>query len=75
MAFEILRLCWSNAELLYIEFSNFVQCHILISYLSCYFNNGVLNIRDTITAAEKYSRLCRPINLFIARIYKMDIGK
>jgi hypothetical protein len=42
-----------NAELLYVEFCNFVQCHILVRYLSSwYFIKGVLNIRDTNTAAE-----------------------
>jgi hypothetical protein len=33
---------------LLLEFCDFVQCHIFISYLSCYcFIKGVLNIRDT----------------------------
>jgi hypothetical protein len=35
----------------------------------------VLNIRDTDTAAEKYSRLCRPINLFIFRINSVGSQK
>jgi hypothetical protein len=46
--------------------------HIFVSYLSCYcFIKGVLNIRDTNTVGEKYSRLYRPINVFIFRIYNM----
>jgi hypothetical protein len=55
-----------------VEFCNFVQCHICVSYVSdYYFIKGVLNIRYTNTAVKKYSRLCRPINLFIFRIYNM----
>jgi hypothetical protein len=62
----------TNAELLYLEFCNFVHCHTFVSYLFCYcFIKGVLTIRDMNTAAEKYSRLYRPINLFIFRIYNM----
>jgi hypothetical protein len=46
--------------------NHFVQCHIFVSCLSCYcFIRCVLNIRDTNTAAEKYSRLYRAINLFV----------
>jgi hypothetical protein len=45
----------TNAELLWVESCNFVQRHIFVSYLSCHrFIGGVLNIRDTNTAAEKY---------------------
>jgi hypothetical protein len=36
------------------------------------FIKGVLNIRDTNTAAEKYSRLYGPVNLFTSRIYNVD---
>jgi hypothetical protein len=37
----------TNAELLCVEFCNFVQCHILLGYLCCYcFIKSVLNIRD-----------------------------
>jgi hypothetical protein len=62
----------TNTELLCVEFCNFVECHVFLSYLSCYyFMKGVLNIRDSNTAAEKYLRLYRPINLFIFRIYNM----
>jgi hypothetical protein len=32
---------------------------------------GVLNIRDTKTAAEKYSSLYRAIHLFMFRIYNI----
>jgi hypothetical protein len=52
-------LCWDKLHC--VECCNFVKCHIFVSYLSCYcFIKGVLNITDTITAAEKYSRLHRP---------------
>jgi hypothetical protein len=64
----------TNAELLCVEFFNFVQCDVFISYLSYIFINGVLDIRDTNTAAEKYTRLNRPVNLFIFLIYKMGKG-
>jgi hypothetical protein len=59
--------CWgyvtsTNAELLCVEFCNFVQCLIVVNYLSCYcFIKGVLNIRNINTAFEKYSSLYRPI--------------
>jgi hypothetical protein len=63
--------CWgyvgTNAELLCVGFCNFVQCHIFVSYLSCYcFIKDVFNIRDTNTVAEKYSSFYRPISLFIS---------
>jgi hypothetical protein len=41
------------------------QFHFMFIYQS------VLNIRDTNMAAEKYSRLYRPINLFIFIIYNV----
>jgi hypothetical protein len=56
----------------FIQNCNFVQCHIFVSYLSRYcFIKGVMNIRDTNTAAEKYSRLYSPIHLFVFIIYNM----
>jgi hypothetical protein len=33
------------------------------------FSKGVLNIRDINMAVEKYSRLYRPINVFVFRMY------
>jgi hypothetical protein len=39
--------------------------------ISCLFIKCVLNIKDTNTETEKYSRLYRPIDLFIFRIYNM----
>jgi hypothetical protein len=54
----------------FVQNYNSVQCDIFVSCLSCYcFIKGVLNIRDTNTTAKKYSRLYRPINLFMFRIY------
>jgi hypothetical protein len=62
----------TNAELLCIEFYNFVQCHIDVSYLSCYcFIKGVLSIRDTNTLSKKYSVFYGPIKLFMFKIYNM----
>jgi hypothetical protein len=43
---------WTNAELLRIEFCNFVQCHIFVSYLSLCFIKGVLSVRDINIAPE-----------------------
>jgi hypothetical protein len=53
----------TNTGLLYVEFCNFVQCHIFVSSLSCCFMKGVLNIRGTNMVADKYQKLYRPINL------------
>jgi hypothetical protein len=62
----------TTAELICVQFCNFVQCHIFVSYLSCYrFINGVLNIRDTNTVSKKYSRLYTPINSFTFTVYNM----
>jgi hypothetical protein len=62
----------TSAKLPCVEFCNFVHRHIFVSHLSYYcFFKGVLNIRDTNTAAEKYSMLYWPINLFIFRIYNV----
>jgi hypothetical protein len=62
----------TNTELICVEFSNSVQRPIFISYLSCYyFIKVVFNIRDSNTAAEKYSTLYRPINLSVFRICNM----
>jgi hypothetical protein len=36
---------------------------------------GVVNSRDTNTAAEKYSRLYGPINIYLFKIYNMGYGK
>jgi hypothetical protein len=33
----------TKAELLFVEFSNFVQRHIFVSHLSCYFLSRALN--------------------------------
>jgi hypothetical protein len=49
---EVMLVC-TNTEPLCVEFCNFVQCHIFVSYLYCYcFIKGVLNIRDTNMTAE-----------------------
>jgi hypothetical protein len=54
------------------DFRNCMQCHIFAGYLYYCFIKGIFNIRDTNTAAKKYSRLYRSINLFIFRIYDMS---
>jgi hypothetical protein len=70
---EMLRLCWYNAELLCVEFCNFVQYHKFVSCSSYYcFIKSVLNIIDINTEAEKYSTLCRRIHLFIFIIYNLS---
>jgi hypothetical protein len=61
-----------NTELLCVEFCYFVQCHMFVSCLSCYwFIKGVLNIIHTNMVAVKCSRLYRPTNLFIFGICNM----
>jgi hypothetical protein len=62
----------TNAKLLRIEFRNFVHCHIFVSDLSFCFIKGVLGIRDSNTAAEKYSRLCRPVNLYLKSVTRAN---
>jgi hypothetical protein len=62
----------TNSKLLFTEFCNFVHCHINISFYLVIVLSKVFWILEIPTWwPKKYSRLYRPINLFIFRIYDM----
>jgi hypothetical protein len=51
--------------------NGYVNGIILKPPVSWLYIKDVLNVKDTNTAAEIYSRLYRPINLFAFRIYNI----